>query len=133
MATSVQVLRSLTRTPARTILRLNALASLAGALLVLGGAGPLVEIGIPPSAILVTVALLIVNGVDALGFAVRRRLTRAHVLAFAVIDTVGAAASLAFVVGGPDALTFLGRAIAALAAATFAWFSMAEIRAAREL
>jgi uncharacterized membrane protein YfcA len=198
MATSVPVLRALTRTTtARTILRLNAIASLAGALVsrdasdqlllaifaafsffgsvllvlpveaqdvaahevrvnralavalaaFIGAFGGMVGIGaiafivavlvyflrIPPRIAIGSSLGIGMFGAVALGFSVRSRLRRTHVIAFALIDAAGAAAAAAFTLAAPDALTFLGRAAAGLAASLFAWFSIAEFRAARAL
>ena len=119
----------------RLVLRLNALTSLGSGLAMLFGAGTLAgELGISDPGVLGLLGLgLVVFGVDALFFSVRRRLRKLHVLGFVVADTAFVVGSLSLLVAAPDALTVLGRALVAAASAVVAWFAMTQYRGARHL
>ena len=119
----------------RLVLRLNGLTSVGSGLAMLFGAGALAgELGIDrPAAVGLVGLAILLFGLDALVFSVRRRLRRAHVIAFAVADLAFAAGSLAVLVSSPDALTFLGRALVATAAVVVAWFATTQLRGARHL
>lgn len=124
-----------TKPDARTILRLNGIASLALGALILIFAGPLArltEIG-RPDILAIFGAVVFGYGFDQMGFALGRGLRRAHVLLFAVADVLWIAVGTAFLLAGPDALTFLERALISTVAVLFGWFAWAGIRAARAL
>lgn len=119
---------------ARTALRLNAISSLVVGAVMLVFAGPLARItGIGrPGLLAIFGAVLFGYGFDEFGFAVGRRLRRAHVYLFAVVD-LAFVASAVFLVIGPDAFSAMERALIAAVAAVFGWFAIAEFRAARSL
>jgi hypothetical protein len=119
---------------ARTTLRLNAIASLAVGMLMLVFAGPLARItGIGrPGLLAIFGAVLLVYGVDEFGFAVGRRLRRAHVHLFAVVDLVVIGGAILIVIG-PAAVSVVERALIVAVAVVFGWFAIAEFRAARSM
>jgi hypothetical protein len=137
MASSAHDVRSFAgqRLDARTVVRLNAIASVAVGSLMLLIAGPMArQTGIArPGILAITGALLWFYGLDGLGLAVGRRLRRAHVRLFAFADAAWVGGGVALLVAGPHALTFLERALVAVAAILFVGFSFAGWRAARGL
>jgi hypothetical protein len=136
MATTAQEMPSI-HDPARprAILRLNALAAVAAGSLMLLIAGPLARIlGLEDRGVLAAAGLvLVVLGSDELFVAVRRGLKRAHVYLFAFTDVALLGGGTAFLLAGPTALTFLERAVVAVAAVALGWFAIAVSRTARML
>lgn len=119
----------------RTIVRLNAIASVLAGTVMLIFAGPLAQrSGVAEQGLLaIAGAILLGYGVDGLGVAVGRHLRKAQVLLYAFADAAWLVVGGAFVVVGPDALTFLERALIAFSAAVLGWFGLAALRAARSL
>lgn len=134
MAASPHDLRLLggVKPDARTTLRLNAMVSGVVGTLMLVFAGPLARItGIGrPGLLAIFGAVLLGYGFDEFGFAVGRRLRRAHVHLFAIVDLVVVAGAV-LLVTGPAALSVVERAL--IVAVVFGWFAIAEFRAARSM
>ena len=136
MAASAHDLRLLggVKLDARTTLRLNAMVSGVVGTLMLVFAGPLARItGIGrPGLLAIFGAVLLGYGIDEFGFAVGRRLRRAHVHLFAIVDLVVIAGAV-LIVTGPVALSVVERTLIVMAAIVFGWFAIAAFRAARNM
>ena len=127
-------LRGGVKLDARTTLRLNAIASAIVGTLMLVFAGPLARLTAigRPGLLAIFGAVLLGYGIDEFGFAVGRRLRRAHVHLFAIVDLVVIAGAVLIVIG-PAALGAAERALIVAAAVVFGWFAIAEFRAARSM
>ena len=136
MATTVHEMPSI-GDPARprAVLRLNALAAVAGGSLMLLLAGPLARLlGLEDRGLLAATGLILLAlGSDELFIAVRRGLRRAHLYLVAFADLAVLGGGVSFLVAGPGALTFLERAVVAVAAVALGWFAIAVYRTARTL
>jgi hypothetical protein len=119
----------------RSILRLNALAAVAGGSLMLLFAGPLARLlGLGGRGVLAVAGLILIAvGSDELMFAVGRGLRRLHLRLFAITDVALVGGAAAFLAWGPGGLTVFERAIVAIVAFALGLFAIAEFRAAREL
>ena len=127
--------RSYAAPDARTILRLNAIASAAAGVVMLIFAGPLARLSgvVHPAVLAVCGAIALAYGLDELSVAVGRRLRRAEVRIYALADVALTAGGLAFLVRGPETLTFLERSLIAVTVGALGWFACAGFRAAKAL
>lgn len=121
--------------PARTVLRLNAVLSIAGAVMLLLAARPLASaLGLANAETVAWLGIgVLVVGLGALTVSLRRGIKRPSLVAFGLLDVVCVIASLAALVFAPHGMTIVGRALLAAITAIVAWFAMAELRAARRL